>query len=313
MESKDFRPVSLIGGPYKIPAKMLDSRFRECISKVISENQGTFVIGRKASNLALIAHECIDSMYRERKSSLVCKLDIEKPYDHVDLNFLDYMLGRMGCSIKLQGWIKKCVRSASFSILVNRSPKGYYKGSCGLCQGDRLSPYLFVLVVEALSRMLKKGEENGLFTASGLKINAAKSDMLGVHVEPGDLSRMAAAFGCRTGSFLIEYLGLPLCLGKLTKHLWDMVIERIEWKLSTWRRYMSLGARLTLIKSAFSNMPLYFLSLFKCPKSILDKLEKLRRDFLWHRDCEGRKFHLLEWDEVCKRGHSSAWEVDLEI
>lgn len=44
----------------------------------------------------------------------------------------------------------------------------------------------------------------------------------------------------------------------------------------------SVGGRETLIESALTNLPVYFLSVFRCPASIIHRIEKLQRDFLWH-------------------------------
>ncbi|XP_058092540.1 uncharacterized protein LOC131238988 [Magnolia sinica] len=183
--------------------------------KLFRKTQGAFVLGRQILDAALIAHECINSIFGERKSGLVCKLDIEKAYDHVDLEFLDYTLGRMGCGNKCRGWIRVCVHLASFSILVNDSPNCHFKALCGPRLGDPLLLYLFAVVVEALSMMLKKCVENGLFSGFSrrtFQINVAKSEMLGVHVDHENLSWMAIAFDCQTGSFSTTYLGLSLCL-----------------------------------------------------------------------------------------------------
>ena len=66
------------------------------------------------------------------------------------------VLKKMGFGEKLIGWIKWCISIASFSILINGSPVGFFNSSRGLRQGDPLSPYLFVLDMEALSFLIDK-------------------------------------------------------------------------------------------------------------------------------------------------------------
>ena len=64
--------------------------------------------------------------------------------------------------VKWSGWIKACVTSVQFLVLVNGSPKGFFGSSRGLRQGDPLSPLLFLLIMEVLSRILRKTKECGL-------------------------------------------------------------------------------------------------------------------------------------------------------
>jgi hypothetical protein len=63
--------------------------------------------------------------------------------------------------------------------------------------------------------------------------------------------------------------------------------------------YLSKGGRLTLIKSTFSSLPTYYLSLFPIPKEIAHRLEKIQRDFLWGAVGEEFKFHFVNWKQVC--------------
>ena len=167
---KDYRPISLLGSLYKILSKVLARRIQKVMLKVISIEQWAFVKRTQILGDIPVANECVHSRLKERLPGIICKLDLEKAYDRVDWKFLQYMLRRMGFGEKWRMWIRECISSAWFSMLVNGSPKGYFPAERELRQGDPLSPFLFLIVAEALGRMVRQSVQVYLKASKWLEI-----------------------------------------------------------------------------------------------------------------------------------------------
>ncbi|RVW26085.1 LINE-1 reverse transcriptase-like [Vitis vinifera] len=165
----DFRPISLLGGLYKLLAKVLANRLKKVIGKVVSIAQNAFLMGRQILDASLIANEVIDSWQKRKEKGLICKLDIEKAYDNINWNFLMKVLQKMGFGTKWVGWMWSCVSSAKFSILVNGVPAGFFPSTRGLHQGDPLSPYLFVMGMEILDVLIRRAVEGGYLLGCNIR------------------------------------------------------------------------------------------------------------------------------------------------
>ena len=159
----EYRPISLIGCMYKIVAKLLANRIRKVMPAIIDETQFAFIEGRHLLQSVLIANEVIDEARRSHNPCLIFKVDFEKAYDSVSWEFLLYMLKRLGFNSQWIKWIEGCIKSASMLVLVNESPTDEFLPQRGIRQGDPLAPFLFNVVAEALSGLLRRAIAENLY------------------------------------------------------------------------------------------------------------------------------------------------------
>ena len=134
---------------------------------------------------------------------------------------------------------------------------------------------------------------------TGLKVNVGKSEIVPIE-EVNNLDALANILQCRVGSLPMKYLGMPLGSSFKTTSIWNPILEKMEKKLSGWKRlYLSKGGKLMLLKSTLSSLPTYFLSLFTIPKAVATRLESIQRNFLWRSSEESFIYPLVAWEKVC--------------
>ncbi|GJT00400.1 RNA-directed DNA polymerase, eukaryota, reverse transcriptase zinc-binding domain protein [Tanacetum coccineum] len=165
---KDFRPISLIGSLYKIIANLLANRLMLVMGKLVNEVQSAFIASRQILEGPFILNEIIHWCKAKKKQSMIFKVDFEKAFDSVRWDFLDYILKKFGFGSRWCTWIQSCLKSSRGSILVNGSPTSEFQFYKGLKQGDPLSPFLFILVMESLHLSFQNVVNAGLFKGVAL-------------------------------------------------------------------------------------------------------------------------------------------------
>ncbi|XP_019177735.1 PREDICTED: uncharacterized protein LOC109172940 [Ipomoea nil] len=162
----EFRPISLCNVLYRILAKVLANRLRGVLDSIISNAQSAFIPGRSIVDNVLIAFESTHSLNRKRGSKggfCALKVDMSKAYDRVEWGFLCQVLKKMGFGERWVGWMRECVSSVQYNVLIEGREWGPIVPERGLRQGDPLSPCLFIIVAESLSAMLRVQEGEGVF------------------------------------------------------------------------------------------------------------------------------------------------------
>ncbi|GJT03129.1 RNA-directed DNA polymerase, eukaryota [Tanacetum coccineum] len=302
---KDFRPISLIGSVYKIIAKILANRLVGVLGDIVNE------------------------------------VDFEKAYDSVRWDFLDDILKKFGFGEKWCKWIQSCLRSSRGSIIINGSPTKEFQFFKGLKQGDPLSPFLFILIMESLHLSFQRVVDAGMFSgiklssslnishmfyaddvvfmgqwcdnnittlvhvlecfyrASGLRINMSKSKIMGIHVVSDKVKSAATKLGCLILKTPFLYLGSKVGGSMSRVQAWTEVVDRVKSRLSKWKmKALSIGGRLTLLKSVLGSMPIFHMSIFRVPLSVLCTLESIRSHFFKGQDLNSKKASWVNWKKV---------------
>ncbi|GKE16325.1 RNA-directed DNA polymerase, eukaryota, partial [Tanacetum coccineum] len=206
------------------------------------------------------------------------------------------------------------------SILVNGSLTSEFQFHRGLKQGDPLAPYLFILVMESLHLSFTRVIEAGIFTGvridpstmishlfyaddvvfigewsqdnlkgimhslrcfsllSGLSINIKKSHLLGVGIPASYVNEVTSS--------------IDDTINKLKMRL-------SKWRLSKWKlKTLSIGGLLTLLKSVLGSTPIYNMSLYKVPKTVLNSMEAIQRNFFNGTQDDERKITWVKWTKM---------------
>ncbi|GJT08559.1 RNA-directed DNA polymerase, eukaryota [Tanacetum coccineum] len=288
----DFRPISLIGSLYKVVTKILAIRLSSVISDLISDVQTAFLPNRQILDGPFIINELLSWCRHKKQQAMVFKVDFAKAYG---TQFVDYRMTfffSFGFGIKWRSWIKGSLISGLWICFVNEKSTSKCQislwskqgilwlrtllscyGSSSICRFLELSRLVYSLVLKLilLSRFLiffmpddavfiGEWTDSNLRSiiqmlhcfslASGLKINLQKSNLLGVGVTDSLVNEAAASIGCSVMKAPFKYLGV-----------------------------MVGGGRLTLLKAVLGSTPIYPMSLYKVPKTVLHEMESLRRNF----------------------------------
>ncbi|XP_058776524.1 uncharacterized protein LOC131650829 [Vicia villosa] len=323
----DSRPICLVGCIYKVAAKLLAGRLKKVLNSIISSCQTAFVPGRQLLDGVIVANEVVDYARKAGSNCTLFKVDFEKAYDKVSWTFLHFMFKAMGFGRRWIKWMELLVFKSDMSVLVNGSSSKEFGVYRGLRQGDPISPFLFVLVAEALTALVRKSIELGDFESFVLEgkcrvdilqfaedtllvgdgswkhIRSIKAVLRAFELVSGlgiNYHKTASHFlSCKIEEIKFIFLGIPIGHNPRLESTWDPLLNKTKARLEGWtNRFLNLGGMITLLKSVLSSLSIFTMSFYKMPLKVVKKFNSLQSKFLWGGLEEKRKIHWVRWKDL---------------
>jgi hypothetical protein len=159
---KNWRPISLLNCPYKVVAKILATRLKELLPRLVQPQQTGFVHGRHIQD-NILAVKLLQERSRKSKSPLaMLLLDFTKAYDLVDHHYLLAILAAMGFSPLFVNLVKGLITSSSAKVHFNGLFTGRFPLERGVKQGCPIAPLLFAISTQPLMLLLEQHLQAGL-------------------------------------------------------------------------------------------------------------------------------------------------------
>lgn len=167
-----FSPIGYCNVLYKILSNILVKWVNRLMSTLISSYQGKFFPHRQITDSLLLANEAFRAIKhaKSRHGFVALKLDLDKAYDKVSQDILFSILQSLGLLGYWFNLVKECATITRISFLINGHPIPYFQPPRGLKQGDTLSPYIFLFIMEYFTMLF----HHNLFVDKPLGIKIGK-------------------------------------------------------------------------------------------------------------------------------------------
>ncbi|XP_074291512.1 uncharacterized protein LOC141618311 [Silene latifolia] len=195
---------------------------------LINRTQSAFVKGRDIVENILIYQDLV-KLYNRKSCSprVLMKIDLQKAYDSIVWSFIKDMLLALEFLSSFIDRVMKCVCTPSYSIAFNGEVFGFFKGRRGIRQGDLMSPLLFTICMDYLSRLLKVVESLPGFKYHSLYELGQVKCVYEWFFSPSVKEEIVSLTGMTLARLRFKYLGVPIAAKNLAVLDCDVLVERV--------------------------------------------------------------------------------------
>ena len=317
LETKNWRPISLLNVDYKIATRALSGRLLAVLPSIVGSDQTCGVRGRTISENLVLVRDLIEYAEREDLPLALLSLDQEKAFDRVDWPFMLRILERYNFGSSFRRWIQLIYSGVESAVVVNGWTSSFFRPSRGVRQGCPLSPLLYVLCIEILAVSIRGSPDvtgvslpgsqeefkcSGyaddttiavtteasfpavfeLYTryeqASGARLNRSKSQGIWLGAWK---ARTATPFGISWVKEL-PLLGAVFSAADYSEATWTKPVAKLEQRLAAWRgRRLTFQGKATIINVLALSQIWHLCHVFPIPEWAEKRITRAVWSFFW--------------------------------
>jgi len=316
---KNWRPISLLNTDYKIASKAIAERLKMTLPHIIKMSQVGYIKGRNIVDNIRTVEDIMYYTKQENVAGILMSIDFEKAFDSCSWTFLELTMRKFNFGDSFIQWVKTFYNEATSCVSNNGYTSKYFKLERGVRQGDPLSPYLFLLVVEVLANAIRQdkkvegicvsGKEikllqyaddtNGVVTDvksakrflkivntfgtySGLKLNKDKTEAMWLGKSANNKS---TPLGISWPDKPMKILGVYCSYNEVecNKLNFEAKITKCKCILNEWKtRNLTMIGRVQILKTFIVSQFLFVASAIVIPVHYVNIINSMMIDYVWN-------------------------------
>ena len=146
----NYRPISLLSIFYKLASCAITQRIKPAVESIIGRQQKAYIKHNNIGSCIINLINLIKHTINKKKSALILLIDFKKAFDSISHTFIENTLKALGFGPDIITWIKTFLKNRDAQILTGGHLTDKIILEQGVPQGDIISPYLFIIMVEIL-------------------------------------------------------------------------------------------------------------------------------------------------------------------